>query len=173
MNGNETIVCNRGLIMKRGIVVAVACLLGTMVLASGSRPKAAKDDVSAGKSKPVKAVSAEKGWKLVAYYLHGTYRCPTCLSIERQSKEAIEVDFAGEIKAGKVVFLSLNYEETANEHFVKDYSLMTRSLVLSLRKDGKEVKWRNLPAIWTHVHTPGNFRAYVAGEVKTMLKEME
>jgi len=152
--------------MKKGIVVAMAvCLLGSMALAQGSKPRATTGDS--------KVVSGEKGSKLVAYYLHGTYRCPTCLAIEKQSKETIEGDFAREIKAGKVVFLSLNYEVSPNEHFASDYQLMTRSLVLSLRKNGKEVKWKNLPEIWSTVHTPDKFREYVSGEVKAMLKEMK
>ncbi len=171
--------------MRIGIVAATAgaCLLGTIVLASGSRPRTGtggtatdtekKADVSDTRTETGGAVTVEKGWKLIAYYLHGTYRCPTCLSIEKQSKETIEKDFEREIRNGKVVFQSLNYEEPQNAHFSSDYSLMTKSLVLSLRNDGKEVKWKNLPAVWTHVHAPDKFREYVAGEVKAMLKGAE
>jgi hypothetical protein len=174
---NEAVsTCNRRGSMRMRtawVTAAAACLLGTAVWAMASKQKTVTADGSA--AKPVsteKPAAADKGWKLVAYYLHGTYRCPTCLSIEKQSKEDIEGDFAKEIKAGKVVFLSLNYEESPNTHFGDDYKLTTRSLVLSLRRDGKEVKWRNLPEIWTRVHNPPSFREYVNGEVKAMLKEM-
>jgi len=169
----ESAINGRAIVKRIFGAAAVACLLGAVVLAAGSKPKTAPGETSAGKSGGGKAVAVEKGWKLVAYYLHGTYRCPTCQSLERQSKETIETDFAGEIKAGKLEFQSLNYEVSPNEHFAADYSLMTRSLVLSLRKNGKEIKWKNLPAIWTHVHNPPVFREYVSGEVKAMLKEMK
>jgi len=153
-------------------VAAVVLLLGGAAFAQASRPRKAPAGGGAPASGGDKAVYAEKGWRLVVYYLHGTYRCPTCLSIERQSKETVETVFADDIKAGRVVFRSLNYEGGDDAHFATDYSLMTRSLVLSLHRDGKEVKWKNLPEIWTHVHTPEKFREYVRGEVAAMLKEM-
>jgi len=169
--------------MKNRIVMlaAAVCLAGTVALARGSDPgKAGVKADSAAKVETAKAGSgkgetagAERGWKLIVYYLHGTYRCGTCMSIEKQAKAAVEGDFKKEITSGKVVFKSLNYEEPENEHFGNDYQLMTRSLVLSVRKDGKELKWKNLPAIWTHVHNPPAFREYVSGEVKAMLKEMK
>jgi len=160
--------------MKKGIVLAVAvCLIGALALAQGSKPKNAVDGNSAKKTGDSRVVSGEKGSKLVAYYLHGTYRCPTCQSIERQAKETIEAVFSGELKSGKMEFQSLNFEVSPNEHFGTDYQLMTRSLVLSLRKNGKEVKWKNLPEIWSTVHTPDKFREYVSGEVKALLKEMK
>lgn len=164
----------RRLIMKKGIVVAAAvCIMGTLALAQGSRPRTATGEDSVKKPGDGRVVASEKGWKLVVYYLHGTYRCGTCMSIEKQSKEAVEGDFAKEIKAGRVVFLSVNFEDPEHSHFGTDYQLTTRSLVLSLRKDGKEVKWKNLPAIWTTVHNPPALREYVDGEVKAMLKEMK
>lgn len=144
-------------------LVLSACLAGTLAFAMGSAPKGGKE----GGSSPLPPA---KGYRLVAYYFHGTYRCATCMAIERQSKETVEGDFAREIRAGKVVFLSLNTEEPDNGHFVKDYSLFTKSLVLSLEKDGKEEKWKNLPEVWTHVHNPEKFREYVRNEVKEMLK---
>jgi hypothetical protein len=153
------------------VTAAAACLLGTAVWGMASKQKTTTGDGSAGTPAAAKPAAAEKGWKVVAYYLHGNFRCSTCLSIEAQSKETIEKDFEGEIKAGKVAFLSLNYEEPANGHFSSDYQLTTRSLVLSLRKDGKEVKWKNLPEIWAKVHNGPDFRAYVVAEVKAMLKE--
>ena len=157
--------------MRTAIVTAAAaCLLGAVAWAMASRQKTG--DASAAKPAAGKAVLAEKGWQVVAYYLHGNFRCSTCLSIEAQSKAAVEGDFAAEIKDGKVAFLSLNYEVPENGHFSTDYQLTTRSLVLSLRKDGKEVRWKNLPEIWAKVRLPPDFRAYVNGEVKAMLKEM-
>ena len=160
--------------MKKGIVVAAAvCMLGTLALAQASRTRTATGDGTVAKPGDGRVVAKEKGKKLVVYYLHGSFRCGTCMAIERQAKEAVEGDFAKEIKAGKVVFLPLNYELPENAHFGGDYQLTTRSLVLSFRKNGKEVKWKNLPGIWTTVHNPPAFREYVSGEVGAMLKEMK
>ena len=85
----------------------------------------------------------------------------------------METEFADLAREGKVVFLSLNYEEPENAHFEDDYNLTAQSLVLSLRNNGKEVKWKNLSEVWEHVHNPPAFREYVAGELWEMLKEIK
>jgi len=150
------------------VIAAAMCLLGTVVWGMASKQKT--DTVSADSA--AKPAADEKGWKLAAYYLHGNFRCARCISMETQAKEAVEKDFAAEIKQGKVAFAALNYEVPENAHFATDYKLTTKSLVLSLRKDGKEVKWKNLPEIWTRVGNPPAYREYVDAEVKAMLKEM-
>ena len=154
------------------MVIAV-CLLGGLSIVQCSKPRTATDESKAGKTDGDATVYSEKGWKLVAYYLHGTIRCPTCLSIEKQSKETVETEFADVEKEGKVVFLSLNYDEPENAHFQDDYKLTAQSLVLSLRNNGKEVKWKNLPEVWDHAHNPPALREYVAGELGQMLKEIK
>jgi hypothetical protein len=87
-------------------------------------------------SLPHAAVKARNS-KVIAYYLHGTFRCTTCRTIEKYSKEAIEKYFANELKSGKLEFRPVNIEEPENKHFIQDYQLVTRSLVLSLVSDGK------------------------------------
>ena len=109
--------------------------------------------------------------KVIAYYFHGKYRCTTCRTIERYSREAIEQYFAKEQKKGLLEFRPVNVEETENKHFIRDYQLVTRSLVLSLMSDGKETKWKNLPDVWKLVRDKDKFFQYVKDEVEIFLKE--
>ena len=85
--------------------------------------------------------------RVYAYYFHGSFRCPTCHKLEQYSKETIESKFKNELVSGKLVFRTVNVEEKGNEHFVSDYKLYTKSLVISLVRDGKEVKSKNLSKI--------------------------
>jgi len=160
--------------MKRIVTMVIAvCLFGGLSIVQCSKPRTETYESKAVKTEGDGTVHAENGRKLIAYYFHGTLRCPTCLSIEKQSKETVETEFADLAREGKVVFLSLNYEEPENAHFEDDYNLTAQSLVLSLRNNGKEVKWKNLPEVWEHVHNPPAFREYVAGELGKMLMEMQ
>ena len=149
------------------------------------KPAVSVDSVPAPKSAPLKeaaikqkeeaplphaAVKAQNA-KVIAYYLHGTFRCTTCRTIEKYSKEALEKYFANELKSGKLEFRPVNIEEPENKHFIQDYQLVTRSLVLSLVSDGKETKWKNLPDIWKLVHDQDKFFQYVKDEVEQFLKE--
>ena len=109
--------------------------------------------------------------KVYAYYFHGNMRCSTCHKLELYSREAIEKNFQTELASGKLEFKAINIEEKANAHFVNDYQLYTKALVLSLVKDGKEIRSKNLNKIWEFVNNKKKFIEYVKEEVATFLKE--
>ena len=111
--------------------------------------------------------------KVYAYYFHGTFRCPTCHNLEQYSKETIEINFKDAISSGKLEFKVVNVEDKGNEHYAKDYQLYTKSLILSLVKDGKETKWKNLDKIWEYVGNKQKFIDYVKAGVADFLKEAE
>jgi Zn-dependent alcohol dehydrogenase len=112
-----------------------------------------------------------KGAHVVAYYFHGQMRCPTCHKLEQYSKEAIEANFKNELSSGELVFRVINIDEKENQHFVNDYQLYTKSLVISLVKNGKEVKSENLTKIWDYVGDKQKFIDYVKAGVADFLKE--
>jgi hypothetical protein len=127
-----------------------------------------------GKQREVPLSVADKTTtsRVIAYYFHGTFRCTTCRAIEKYSKEAIENYFAKELKNGTLEFRPVNVEEPENRHYSQDYQLFSRSLVLSLNKDGEEVKWKNLTEVWTHVGDREKFFQYVKDEVAQFLNEL-
>jgi len=111
--------------------------------------------------------------KVIAYYFHGTMRCPTCHKLEQYSKEAIETNFKKAIASGKLEFKVVNVEDKGNEHYGSDYQLYTKSLILSLVKDGKEIKWKNMDKIWEYVGNKQRFIDYVKSGVTDFLKEAQ
>ncbi|OGW52346.1 MAG: hypothetical protein A2Y81_03945 [Nitrospirae bacterium RBG_13_43_8] len=112
-----------------------------------------------------------QNFRVIAYYFHGTFRCSTCRTIEEYSHDAIQTYFAEELGNGRLAFRPINLEEPGNKHFIQDYQLVTRSLVLSLVSDGKETKWKNLADVWKLVRDKERFFQYVKDEVKIFLKE--
>jgi hypothetical protein len=114
-----------------------------------------------------------KGAHVVAYYFHGTMRCPTCHKLEQYSKEAIEANFKDALASGKLEFKVVNVEDKGNEHYTNDYQLYTKSLILSLVKDGKEIKWKNMDKIWEYVGNKERFIDYVKSGVADLLKEAQ
>ncbi len=111
--------------------------------------------------------------KIIAYYFHGTFRCPTCTNMEKYSREAIDTNFKGFLDSGRLEFMVVNIEDKGNEHFAKDYQLYTKSLVLSLVKDGKEVKSKNLDKIWEYSRDKKKFIEYVTGELNEFMKDAQ
>ncbi|MFA5144576.1 MAG: nitrophenyl compound nitroreductase subunit ArsF family protein [Candidatus Omnitrophota bacterium] len=111
--------------------------------------------------------------KVRAYYFHGTFRCTTCHKLEQYSREAIEANFKDALASGKLEFKVINVEDKGNQHYTKDYQLYTKSLILSLIKDGKETKWINLDKIWEYVGNKQRFIDYVKSGVADLLKEAQ
>ena len=108
--------------------------------------------------------------KIIAYYFHGSFRCPTCRKLEQYSKEAIEENFKDEISKGTLEFKTINVEEKRNEHFINDYQLYTKQLVVSEVEDGKEIRYKNLEKIWEYVRDKEKFFDYVISEIRAYLK---
>jgi len=111
--------------------------------------------------------------KIIAYYFHGSFRCPTCVNMEKYAREAIETGFKDALASGKLEFRAVNVEERGNEHFAKDYKLYTKSLILSLIKKGKEVRYKNLNKIWQLAGNKQKFVDYVSTEVSEFMKEAQ
>ena len=110
--------------------------------------------------------------KVIAYYFHGSFRCVTCTAMEDYSRQAIETNFKDELDSRKLEFKAVNVEEKENEHFVNDYQLYTKSLILSFVKDGKEIKSKNLDQIWQLARNKRKFIDYVVAEIKGFLEDV-
>ena len=108
---------------------------------------------------------------LVTYY-YTSYRCPTCKKLETYSRQAIEEGFPAELEEKRIVFRTLNLDEPENSRYVEDYKLVTKSLIISLNRNGKEIKWKNLPDIWKLVGDQEKFGEYVQRETRGFLEEL-
>ena len=110
--------------------------------------------------------------KFVAYYFHGNFRCDNCRKIEEYSREAVDLYFSEQLQTGELKFAVINTDEPANEHFVEDYQLYTRSLVIAEFKDGKQVKWKNLAKVWDYLNDEEKFYEYVKSEIQNYLEQL-
>ena len=130
-------------------------------------PCAAADDSRTGTGKASEAAAA----KVVAYYFHGNFRCITCRTIEAYSEEAITKGFADELASGRLAWRVVNTDEPENKHFVRDFELVTKSLVLVEYRDGKVTRRENLQQIWQLVRDKERFLDYVRTLTRKFLRE--
>lgn len=102
---------------------------------------------------------------------HGAKRCRTCIGIGELVKKTIDEDFAAQLASGQIRWEKLNYDETPNAHYVKDYGLVSSTILITLWKDGKEVKWNRLDGVWDHFGNDPVFRDYLTQNVRDLLKQ--
>lgn len=103
-------------------------------------------------------------------YFHGKQRCATCMAIEKNAKEAIEAQFAEEMKNGLVVFKTIDISQPENEKIAEKYEVTWSSLFISKWKDGKEIS-ENLTedAFANARNNPEVFKSGITTKVRTAL----
>ena len=110
--------------------------------------------------------------RVIVYYFYTNYRCQSCYAIEEYTKESIERNFEDEVTSGELVFKPVNVDLKENQHFLGDYQLYTKSVVLSLVKDGEEIKFKNLKKIWELLRNKDEFYRYIEEETRKFLDEI-
>ena len=138
------------------IAVSIAALMTEGALAGdGTSPVAASATTETG---------------TVVYYFHGNARCATCKTIEAYADEAVHAAFAGELEDGALKWRVVNIDEPENRHFIQDFQLMTRSVVLAEYRGGEVVRFENLDQVWRLVRDKERFLAYVQASTREFLE---
>ena len=117
----------------------------------------------------VNAVSANEitsANKSIIYYFHGDFRCVSCHKIENYTKEVFAENFTNTMEL-KVV----NVDDNENKHFLNDYQLYTKSVVVSKIKNHQEIAYKNLDKIWQYLGNEEKFKNYLKTEITNFLAE--
>jgi hypothetical protein len=76
--------------------------------------------------------------KLEVYYFHITNRCPTCISIEANTKKTIDTYFSKEVKDGTIKMIVLNVDEEKNKKISEKYGAYGSALFITRIINKKE-----------------------------------
>ena len=98
-------------------------------------------------------------------------RCNSCRRIEAWSQAAIEGAFPEELASGRLAWQPVNLDDKGNAHYVDDYHLFTKSLIVVEEVGGKQVRWKNLEKVWELLTQEEKFYGYVQDEVRGYLTE--
>jgi len=110
---------------------------------------------------PSATAAADAEDKVIVYYFHATQRCWTCKTIEAYSEEAVRTGFAEHLASGTLEWKTVNIDEPENQHFVEDFQLATRTVVLVNVVDGVNKDWKRLDRVWQLVRDKPAFVDYI------------
>ena len=116
-------------------------------------------------------VQEHSGCEVRVYYFHTNTRCFSCYKIETLTETTLLEDFSVPLEEGLVSWLPINVEEPENEHYVEEYEIYTKHVILSEVEDGEEVRWKDLPKVWDLLNDEETFREYVRDELNGYLEE--
>ena len=109
---------------------------------------------------------------MIAYYFHANVRCTTCRTIEAYSKEVIHTRFAKELESGRLEWRLVNVQSPENRHFIQDYQLFTKSLVIVRTQNGQQKEFKVLNDTWELVGDKSAMQSYVEKEVRGFLRKL-
>lgn len=141
----------------------------TVAVESAQPAVKSKAKAPATAKKTAKSVTEAK--TAVVYYFYTNTRCSSCKKIEAYTREAVEKNFASDYKGWKVSFKGVNVEEEPDKHFVQDYWLNSKSVVVQTFSGEKALKYAKLGKVWELLGGKDVFMNYIVDETHKLLDE--
>ena len=142
----------------------------------GGPPRNVPMETGAGSSIPTPGspsdtpgVSPKAVPELIVYYMDMGKDCTTCLNLETYTFEAVETWFADELATGRISWRTVDLDEPANEHFVDEFGLYTKSVVLVRPIDGAPYQFDSLSRIWELVYDKEAYMTYIREQIQVFL----
>ncbi len=110
-------------------------------------------------------VSPERLVKI--FYMHATFRCVTCNSIENRARELVERDFSQAWNQKKIFWEEVNFQE--NEALAKKFDVAASCIVVSVMQGNEIIEFKRLDEVWPLLEKPAEFDVYVADAVRNAL----
>ncbi len=145
-------------------LVAFAVAGGLYATFRGSSEKSPSSSASAPSVEEALTLPADG---IVVTYFTTNVRCPSCHKIENLTRETIESKFAEALANGTLIFRVINVDRPENKHFIDEYQLVSKTVIVSERHAGKETGWKNLQEVWTKLIDPEDFANYIAAGVRS------
>ncbi len=83
----------------------------------------------------------------------------------------METNFKELLDSDRIVWKPINVDEPENQHFITDFELEMKLVVLADIKDGKQAQWKKLDQVWPLSGDKPGFLEYIKVETEEYLKE--
>ncbi|MCA8974845.1 MAG: hypothetical protein KDC98_08985 [Planctomycetes bacterium] len=114
---------------------------------------------------PALDVSAEAvaNARVVVTFFGEADPCQTTTKVEKMCRQAVESGFATELASGALVYRVLCNTLPENDHFIDDYEIGEKALVVARQQDGKEIEFVPCHDIWLTYEDPADLAAFNTG----------
>lgn len=109
------------------------------------------------------------GHQVVMTYFISGERCESCKTIEALARHTAEQDFPAALAGGRLVFRVIDTGVPADHHFIDDYRLSAKTVILSHRVNGKETEWSDMSKVWDLLDDRPGFHAYLVRQIRSYL----
>lgn len=102
--------------------------------------------------------------KAIVYYMHRTYRCPTCVSMEKMIRDSLDHAFAPELADGTVQWRSVDFKD--HEDLAKRLGVRPPCVVVSSPRSGRGDSYQPLDELWMLKDDQPAFNAFLTKSVR-------
>lgn len=107
------------------------------------------------------------GNDVAVYYLHSTFRCDTCNTIEKMTKDLLERNYTAELQTGRIVWSEVDFQEDLA--LAEKFEVAASCVVVAKLKDGNISSYSRLDEVWTLMEDPQAFDSYIKSAIEIAL----
>jgi len=117
-----------------------------------------------------KAIENNENYVAV-YYLHSTFRCVTCNTIEKLTFDLLNSSYKDKLSDSKIKWKEIDFQE--NEAVAKKFDVVASCVFVGVVKNGEFVEFQRMDDVWELVNKPTEFNNYISKVIDTYLEKME
>jgi len=141
-------------------ILAAVAVISIIRLTGGVNPPVSdqgRDEIVNSELLPRKDIN-------VVYIFVTSTRTVYSIIVETYTRDAITETFPKRLASGDVVIATVNTDKSLYNHFVDDFELTEKSVVLVKIRGGEIAEWKKLDRVWTFIKDEPGFKDYVKTE---------
>jgi hypothetical protein len=99
--------------------------------------------------------------------MHATFRCVTCNTIEKMTRQLLESKYKKQMQDGSIMFAEVDFQK--NEQMAKQFDVISSCVVVARIKDGKITVFERLDKVWELLGKSDEFNAFVSSAIDILL----
>jgi hypothetical protein len=118
---------------------------------------------SSADSKTTASTKNVSGGTINVYYMHATFRCVTCNTIESMAKKLLQSNYKSELDNKKIQWKEVNFQK--NEELAKRFGVVSSCIVVEADSE----RFERLDKVWTLMEQPDEFNSYISSSLNKYL----
>jgi|GEM_PF-5064706 len=107
---------------------------------------------------------------ITVYFFHGNKECPFSKKIEDNSLKAAQEALPDLFKSGGIGWIKVNSELPENAHFIKEFNVNGKAVVLVKTVNGQQTAFKNLDKMWDFIKDDQKFLEFFKAEIKAFVE---
>ncbi len=103
---------------------------------------------------------------VIVYFFDSDKECTTCTNLKNYAYEALQTYFPSQLASDEIAWRVFNVDKPENEHYVTEFGLYSKSVVVVRMEDGRQTRWKNLESIWELVYNKPAYLEYIRAEIR-------